>query len=136
MFLRKPFNGYKIMSYFLYKDGVLFKEMGQDWELVKQETKNISYEFSGERLVLEQDDEDSNINILMVFLDGKLIYTFDYRRHIKNLCYDVSKDTFIGILSFKESPFVEEYVMKYMKYIIYIIYILFFIFIILIYNNK
>ena len=125
------------MSYFLYKDGVLFKEMGQDWELVKQETKNISYEFSGKRLVLEQDDENSNINILMVFLDGKMVYTFDYREHIKNLCYDVSKDTLIGILSFKESPFVfsEEYVMKYIKYIIYIIYILYiFLFIYIILN--
>ncbi len=86
------------MSYYLYKDEVLFKEMGQDWELVKQETEKLSYEFRGERLVLEQDDKDKNINFLMVFLDGKIIDTFNYRKHIKKLCssfmfeYMVHKD--------------------------------------------
>ena len=121
------------MSYYLYKDEVLFKEMGQDWKLVKQETEKLSYVFRGERLVLEQDDEYKNINFLMVYVDGKIIDAFDYRKHIKNLCYDVSK-------VHKDEPFVlkffdEEYVMKYIKYIIYIIYILYiFLFIYIILN--
>ena len=74
------------MSYYLYKDGILFKEMGQDWEWVKNQTRKISCEFLSKRLVLEQDDEDKNINFLMVFLNGELINTVDYRKHIQNLC--------------------------------------------------